>query len=69
MLRAVDLTLDDFAGHEGRPEILDVSRPDVGGVHRAYPEAGADADETNTFGANLPNLADYGIAGRRSGPR
>ena len=30
-------------------------------IHRAYFAAGADAVETNTFGANLPNLAEYGI--------
>ncbi|PRY38173.1 methionine synthase [Umezawaea tangerina] len=65
MLQSVDLTLDDFAGHEGCNEILNVTRPDVvRGVHRAYLEAGADAVETNTFGANLPNLADYGISDR-----
>ncbi|MET1072310.1 MAG: homocysteine S-methyltransferase family protein, partial [Umezawaea sp.] len=65
MLQSVDLTLDDFAGHEGCNEILNVTRPDVvRGVHRAYLEAGADAVETNTFGANLPNLADYGIEDR-----
>ena len=29
MLQAVDLTLDDFQGHEGCNEILNVSRPDV----------------------------------------
>ena len=33
-------------------------------IHRAYFAAGADAVETNTFGANLPNLAEYGIADR-----
>ncbi len=33
-------------------------------IHRAYFEAGADAVETNTFGCNLPNLADYDIAHR-----
>jgi 5-methyltetrahydrofolate--homocysteine methyltransferase len=65
MLQSVDLTLDDFAGHEGCNEILNVTRPDVvRGVHRGYLEVGADAVETNTFGANLPNLADYGIEDR-----
>ena len=65
MLQAHDLTLDDFAGLEGCNEILNVTRPDVvRGIHRAYYEAGADAVETNTFGANLPNLADYDIADR-----
>jgi 5-methyltetrahydrofolate--homocysteine methyltransferase len=65
MLQSFDLTLDDFAGLEGCNEILNVTRPDVVlGVHEAYLEAGADAIETNTFGANLPNLAEYGIADR-----
>ncbi|MCE3552071.1 methionine synthase [Pseudonocardia sp. RS11V-5] len=65
MLQGVELTLDDFAGLEGCNEILNATRPDVvRGIHRAYFEAGADAVETNTFGANLPNLGDYGIADR-----
>ncbi len=60
-----DLVLDDFAGLEGCNEILNDTRPDVvADIHRAYFAAGADAVETNTFGANLPNLADYGIADR-----
>jgi 5-methyltetrahydrofolate--homocysteine methyltransferase len=65
MLQAADLVLDDFAGLEGCNEILNDTRPDVvRHIHRAYLEAGADAVETNTFGTNLPNLAEYGIAGR-----
>src|SRR5918992_3713239 len=65
MLQAADLTLDDFLGLEGCNEILNDSRPDVvRHIHRAYLEAGADAVETNTFGANLPNLAEYDIADR-----
>ncbi|GAA1259843.1 methionine synthase [Pseudonocardia aurantiaca] len=65
MLQAADLVLDDFLGLEGCNEILNDSRPDVvRHIHRAYFEAGADAVETNTFGANLPNLAEYGIAER-----
>ncbi|MDT7580443.1 MAG: 5-methyltetrahydrofolate--homocysteine methyltransferase [Pseudonocardiales bacterium] len=60
-----DLVLDDFVGLEGCNEILNDTRPDVvAGIHRAYFAAGADAVETNTFGANLPNLADYDIAHR-----
>jgi 5-methyltetrahydrofolate--homocysteine methyltransferase len=60
-----DLLVDDFAGLEGCNEILNDTRPDVvRSIHRAYFEAGADAVETNTFGANLPNLADYDIADR-----
>ncbi|WP_433602883.1 methionine synthase [Nocardia sp. CA-135953] len=65
MLQAAELTLDDFRGLEGCNEILNDTRPDVlRGIHRAYFEAGADAVETNTFGCNLPNLADYNIADR-----
>jgi 5-methyltetrahydrofolate--homocysteine methyltransferase len=66
MLQAADLDVDtDFLGLEGCNEILNHTRPDVlRGIHRAYFAAGADAVETNTFGCNLPNLADYGIADR-----
>ncbi len=65
MLQAADLSLDDFRGLEGCNEILNETRPDVlRHIHRAYFEAGADAVETNTFGCNLPNLADYDIADR-----
>jgi 5-methyltetrahydrofolate--homocysteine methyltransferase len=65
MLQAADLAIDDFDGLDGCNEILNATRPDVvRSIHRAYFEAGADAVETNTFGANLPNLAEYGIAER-----
>src|SRR5690348_7383137 len=65
MLQAADLSLDDFEGHEGCNEILNVTRPDVvRGVHEAYLAAGADLVETNTFGANLGNLGEYGITER-----
>ena len=65
MLQAQDPSLDDFAGLEGCNEILNVTRPDiVRAVHRAYLEVGVDAIETNTFGANLANLAEYDIPDR-----
>ena len=65
MLQAQNPTLDDFQGHEGCNEILNISRPDiVKNVHRAYIAAGVDAIETNTFGANFANLAEYGIEDR-----
>jgi 5-methyltetrahydrofolate--homocysteine methyltransferase len=65
MLQEADPTLEDFQGHEGCNEILNVSRPDiVRGVHDAYLAAGVDAIETNTFGANWANLAEYGIEDR-----
>jgi 5-methyltetrahydrofolate--homocysteine methyltransferase len=65
MLQAHDLGLDDFEGHEGCNEILNVTRPDVvRDIHDAYFRTGCDAVETNTFGANLANLAEYGISER-----
>jgi 5-methyltetrahydrofolate--homocysteine methyltransferase len=65
MLQAHDLSLSDFDDLEGCNEILNISRPDVvRAVHDAYFEAGCDAVETNTFGANLANLGEYGIADR-----
>lgn len=65
MLQEADPTLDDFQGHDGCNEILNVSRPDiVRGVHEEYLAAGVDAIETNTFGANWANLAEYGIEDR-----
>ncbi|MGZ4552675.1 MAG: homocysteine S-methyltransferase family protein, partial [Mycobacteriaceae bacterium] len=66
MLQDADLDVEkDFLGLEGCNEILNATRPDVlRGIHRAYFEAGADAVETNTFGCNLPNMADYDISDR-----
>ena len=65
MLQDADPSLQDFQDHEGCNEILNVSRPDiVRSVHDAYLEVGVDAIETNTFGANWANLAEYGIEDR-----
>lgn len=65
MLQAANPTLEDFQNHEGCNEILNISRPDiVRSVHDEYLAAGVDAIETNTFGANWSNLADYGIEDR-----
>jgi len=65
MLQRFDPTLEDYQNLEGCNEILNVSRPDiVGAIHRAYLDVGVDAVETNTFGANWSNLADYGIDDR-----
>jgi 5-methyltetrahydrofolate--homocysteine methyltransferase len=65
MLQAANPSLEDFQSHEGCNEILNVSRPDiVRSVHNEYLAAGVDAIETNTFGANWSNLADYGIEDR-----
>jgi 5-methyltetrahydrofolate--homocysteine methyltransferase len=65
MLQASDVTPEDFDGHDGCNEVLNVTRPDVvGDIHRAYLATGADCVTTNTFGANLGNLSEYGIPER-----
>jgi 5-methyltetrahydrofolate--homocysteine methyltransferase len=65
MLHAAGLSLDDYQQLEGCSEILCVTRPDVvKGIHAAYFEAGADAVETNSFGASAIVLDEYGIADR-----
>jgi 5-methyltetrahydrofolate--homocysteine methyltransferase len=65
MLQGFELDLDDFEGLEGCNEILCVTRPDVvRAIHDAYYEVGCDAVETNSFGANLANLAEYDVADR-----
>ena len=46
-------------------EALNLTRPElVVEIHRAYVDAGADIIETNTFGANRPKLAGFGLADR-----
>ncbi|WP_081620639.1 methionine synthase [Nocardiopsis potens] len=65
MLQAHDLGLDDFQGHEGCNEILNVTRPDVvRATHAAFFDVGVDCVETNTFGANYGNLGEYDIVDR-----
>ena len=56
------LSLDDFNGLEGCNEILNETKPEIiEQIHLEYFEAGSDAVETNSFGCNLANLAEYGI--------
>jgi 5-methyltetrahydrofolate--homocysteine methyltransferase len=65
MLQGSAAALDDFAGHEGCNEILNITRPDIVlGIHAGYLAAGVDCITTNTFGANLGNLGEYGIEDR-----
>lgn len=65
MIQAANPTLEEFQGHDGCNEILNVTRPDlIKEIHRKYLTAGVDAVETNTFGANLANLGEYGIPER-----
>jgi len=64
-LQALQLPLDAFQQLEGCPEILNLTRPDaVRGIHAAYLEAGADAVETNSFGATPLLLAEHGLSER-----
>jgi 5-methyltetrahydrofolate--homocysteine methyltransferase len=65
MLQGAALSLDDFAGLEGCNEILNDTRADVvERIHRENLEVGSDLIETNTFGTNLANLAEYDIQDR-----
>ena len=64
-LQDFDLDLSDFEDHEGCNEILNVTRPDVvESIHESFYDVGCDLVESNTFGANLANLAEYGISDR-----
>ena len=65
-LGEADFRGERFARHPqplgGCNDLLCLTRPEiVGGVHRAYLEAGADIVETNSFNANAPGLSDYGL--------
>jgi 5-methyltetrahydrofolate--homocysteine methyltransferase len=65
MIQEASPSMDDFQNYEGCNEILNVTRPDViSNIHAQYLKAGAEAIETNTFGANFANLAEYGIEDR-----
>ena len=71
MIQRHDLGEDDFRGdlfrahpHPllGNNDLLSLTRPDViGGIHRAYLEAGADIIETNTFSSTRLPMSDYGV--------
>ncbi len=65
MLQQSSVTAEDFLDFEGCNEILNITRPDVvRGIHDAYFAAGSDLVETNSFGSNFANLAEYGIESR-----
>jgi 5-methyltetrahydrofolate--homocysteine methyltransferase len=66
-LGEADYRGDSFRGHpkdlKGNNDLLVLTRPDVvGGIHRAYLEAGADLIETCTFNATRVSQAEYGLA-------
>ena len=65
MIQDAAPTLADFQNYEGCNEILNVTRPElIASIHAQYLKAGAEAIETNTFGANFANLAEYDIVDR-----
>ncbi len=54
-------SLDDFEGHEGCSEWLNLTRPDIiADIHADFFAAGCDAVETNTFGCFSVVLDEYG---------
>lgn len=61
-----DLSLkDDYQGRENCPEILIQTHPDlVQSIHESFLAAGADAVETDTFGANKLVLGEFDLADR-----
>ena len=71
MIQRHGLTEADYRGErfadfgrelKGNNDLLTLTRPDViGGIHRAYLEAGADILETNTFNSTAVSQADYGL--------
>ncbi len=64
-LQRFNLSIDDFHGHENCNEVLNYTRPEiVGKIHDAYFSAGADAVETNTFGATRLQLDEFGLGDR-----
>ena len=65
MIQEANPSLEDFENLEGCNEVLNITRPElIADIHRKYLDAGAEAIETNTFGANFANLSEYGIPER-----
>ncbi|MDP7182335.1 MAG: methionine synthase [Alphaproteobacteria bacterium] len=63
-VQALNLSVEkDFLGQENCTDILTKSRPDlVRDIHMGYFGAGADAVETNTFGASPVTLGEFGLS-------
>jgi len=59
------LSADDYHGHSGCHDYLSVSRPEViAQIHASYLDAGCDIIETNTFGAQVGELAKHQLEDR-----
>ncbi len=64
-LQGCEITPEQWGTVEGCNEWLNLSAPEmIRGLHRAYLEAGADAVETNSFGASPVTLGEYALADR-----
>ena len=71
MIQGYGLSEEDYRGDrfsdwrrdlKGNNDLLTLTRPAViREIHRSFLEAGADVIETNTFNANAPSMADYGM--------
>ncbi|MDD4013568.1 MAG: homocysteine S-methyltransferase family protein, partial [Candidatus Omnitrophica bacterium] len=64
-IQTLGLRDQDFGPYYGCMEHLVFSRPDlISRLHMDYLDAGADAVETDTFGASSIKLSEYGLAGK-----
>jgi len=71
MIQSHGLNEDEYRGQryrdwqrdlKGNNDLLSITQPSIiQGIHRQFLEAGADIIETNTFNANAPSMADYGL--------
>ena len=71
MIQGYSLGEDEYRGErfadwqrhlKGNNDLLTLTRPQViRDIHREFLDAGADIIETNTFNANAPSMADYGM--------
>jgi len=71
MIQGYGLAEEDYRGErfrdsardlKGNNDLLTLTRPAViQEIHTAFLDAGADIIETNTFNANAPSMADYGM--------
>ena len=71
MIQGAELTESDYRGSrfaeyeqdlKGNNDLLTLTQPGlIASIHGAYVDAGASIIETNTFNANAPSMADYGM--------
>ena len=71
MIQQYDLQEHDYRGErfadwpsdlKGNNDLLTLTQPQIiSSIHQQYLAAGANIIETNTFNANAPSMADYGL--------